>query len=114
MPLAGPTQAAFKRVGAQICTLQAALSELEGKGLGCPTLLMAAKVLRDEYKSLASAAPTTPRPATTARTAAPTPAKTAPISSTTTSKAARPDATIPPSPPVLTVQAVDERIQRAI
>ncbi|EGU12008.1 Pol-like protein [Rhodotorula toruloides ATCC 204091] len=114
MPLAGPVQAALRRVGVQVQALQAALSELEGRGLGCPTLLKAAKLLRDEYESLASAAPTTPRPAATTRTTAPTPAKTAPFSTTTTSKLTRNDATTPPSPPVLTLEAVDERIQAQV
>ncbi|GAA6032095.1 hypothetical protein NBRC10512_000404, partial [Rhodotorula toruloides] len=111
MPPAGLTQAAFERVGAQIRTLQAALSELEGKGFGCPTLLKAAKVLRDEYELLASAAPTTPRPAASARTGTPTPAKPAPNSVAIASKPTRPDATTLPSPPVLTLETVDERIQ---
>ncbi|BGP12083.1 hypothetical protein JCM10049v2_008005 [Rhodotorula toruloides] len=108
------TQAALRRVRVQIQALQAALSELEGKGFGCPTLLKAAKVLRDEYESLASAAPTTPRPAATTRPVAPTPAKTASISSTTTSKPTRDDATTPALEPVLTLKQVDERIQSAI
>lgn len=77
-------------------------------------MLKAAKVLRDEYKLLASAAPTTPRPAAATRTAAPTPAKNASISTTTTSKATRNDATTPPLPPIVTLEAVDERIQSAI
>uniref|UniRef100_A0A0K3CV32 FGENESH: predicted gene_16.33 protein n=1 Tax=Rhodotorula toruloides TaxID=5286 RepID=A0A0K3CV32_RHOTO len=114
MPLAGPAQAALKRVGAQLRILQAAVSELEGRGAGCPTLLRAMAVLRNKYEALASAAPTTPRPAATTRTTAPTPVKHVPISTTTTSKPARPDATTPPSPPVLTLMEVNERIQSAI
>ncbi|GAA6058008.1 hypothetical protein NBRC10513_007311 [Rhodotorula toruloides] len=114
MPLAGQAQTALRRVGAQIRTLQAALSELESKGVGCPTLLRAMTVLRDEYESLAAAAPTTPRPAATTRTTAPTPAKNALISSTTTSKPTCDDATTPPAPPALTLEAVDERIEAQV
>ncbi|KAJ8291411.1 hypothetical protein OF846_005435 [Rhodotorula toruloides] len=112
LPLAGPTQAALKRVGTQIRTLQAALSEPEGKGFGCPTLLKAAKVLHDKYELLASAAPTMPQPAATTRSAAPT--KTASIYSTTTSKPTCSDTTTPALLPVLTLKQVDKRIQSAI
>ncbi|BGO98047.1 hypothetical protein NBRC10513v2_002047 [Rhodotorula toruloides] len=114
MPLAGPIQASLRRVGVQVQALQAALSELEERGLGCLTLLKAAKVLHDEYKVLASAALTTPRPAAPTRITAPTPAKNAAISITSTSKPTRDDATTPPSPPILTLETVDERLQSAM
>ncbi|KAL7338314.1 hypothetical protein BJY59DRAFT_653257, partial [Rhodotorula toruloides] len=43
MPLAGATQAALRRVGVQVQALQAALSKLGERGLGCPTLMKAMK-----------------------------------------------------------------------
>ncbi|BGO91184.1 hypothetical protein NBRC10512v2_003452 [Rhodotorula toruloides] len=114
MPLAGATQAALRRVGVQVQALQAALSKLGERGLGCPTLMKAMKVLQDEYKALASAAPSTPRPAASTRISASTPAKTAPITTTTTTKPTRTDAFPPPQPPVLSLETVDKRIQAQV
>ncbi|KAJ8294879.1 putative RNA-directed DNA polymerase from transposon BS [Rhodotorula toruloides] len=114
MPLAGATQAALRRVGVQVQALQAALSELGERGLGCPTLMKAMKVLQDEYKALASAAPSTPRPAASTRISASTPAKTAPITTTTTTKPTRTDTFPPPQPPVLSLETVDKRIQAQV
>ncbi|GAA6058158.1 hypothetical protein NBRC10513_007300 [Rhodotorula toruloides] len=94
-PLAGATLVALRRVGVQVQALQAALSELERRGLGCPTLLRAMKVLHNEYKVLASAAPTTPRPAAPTCIVAPTPAKTVSTTTTTTSNSTRDDVSPP-------------------
>uniref|UniRef100_A0A0K3CQZ3 BY PROTMAP: gi/342319148/gb/EGU11098.1/ Pol-like protein [Rhodotorula glutinis ATCC 204091] n=1 Tax=Rhodotorula toruloides TaxID=5286 RepID=A0A0K3CQZ3_RHOTO len=102
-PLAGATLVALRRVGVQVQALQAALSELERRGLGCPTLLRAMKVLHNEYKVLASAAPTTPRPAAPTCIVAPTPAKTVSTTTTTTSNSTHRSfaavAALPPPPP---------------